>query len=111
MLASHVKQKGYYLIPKIKLLDKYQRWRKVAEVFKISQEAKQRLNWIIYYHKHAERNATLTARYFGISRKTFHKWFKLFDENNLHTLKLLEDSSKAQTISDRKRLPKKRSKG
>ena len=95
MLASHVRQVNYYLVPKIKLLNKYERWKKTADVFKISKKAKNRLNWIIYYHKDAEENATLTARYFGISRKTFHKWFKVFDENNLYTLKLLQDSSKA----------------
>ena len=95
MLAPHVKQIGYYLIPEIKLLNKYERWKKTADILKISKKAKQRLNWIIYYHKESEKNATLTARHFGISRKTFHKWFKLFDENNLYTLKLLEDSSKA----------------
>ena len=40
-------------------------------------------------------NASMTARHYGISRKTFHKWFNVFNEDNLYTLYLLEDRSKA----------------
>ena len=40
-------------------------------------------------------NVSKTARYFGIARKTFYKWFNLFNENNLYTLHLLEDQSTA----------------
>jgi len=32
-----------------------------------------------YYHAH-QHNASLTCRYFGISRKTFHKWFNRFKD-------------------------------
>ena len=79
----------------IKLLNKYERWRKVAKILKTSREARNRLEWIIYYHKKSERNASKTARHFGVSRKTFHKWLNEFDENNPYTIHLLEDKSKA----------------
>jgi len=95
MLSLNVQQAGYYLIPQIKLLSKYERWRKTALILKLSKEARNRLEWIIHYHTKAEKNASLTARYFGISRKTFYKWFRVFDENNIYTLQSLEDASKA----------------
>ena len=85
----------YFQFDKVKLLNKYTRWLKVADVLKISKTAKQRLKWIIYYYEKTDMNVSSTARHFGISRKTFHKWFREFDENNLYTLHLLEDRSKA----------------
>jgi len=41
----------------------------------ISKEAEHRLRWFDYYYSHG-KNAALTCRYFGISRKTFYKWLK-----------------------------------
>ncbi|MBI4252724.1 transposase [Candidatus Uhrbacteria bacterium] len=76
------------------LLDKYERWRRVADILKVSKKAKQRLDWIIWYYEH-EGNASLACRHFGIPGKTFYKWFKLFDERNLYTLHLLEDKSRS----------------
>lgn len=57
----------------------------------LSKEAKARLKWFDYYAKHP--NVSRTCRYFGISRKTFHKWKKLYNPQNLFTLE------------DRKRTP------
>ena len=93
MLASHIKKQDFYLIPQIRLLDKCERWRRVAKILKLSRAAKLRLEWIIYYHQ--GNSATLTARRFGISRKTFYKWFSEFDQDNLYSLHKLEDKSKA----------------
>lgn len=93
MLTSQVIQKNYYLISQIKLLDKYERWRRVAKILKISKKARNRLEWIIYYYQ--GYNASQTARHFGISRKTFHKWFREFDEDNIYSMRKLEDKSKA----------------
>lgn len=84
-----------FLFKEIKLLNKYERWRGVAKILKISQEAKNRLEWIIYYFDKSELNVSKTARHYGISRKTFHKWFNVFDEDNLYALYLLQDQSKA----------------
>jgi len=80
-------------LPKIKLLDKYERWRRVAKILKLSKTARLRLDWIIYYHK--GYTASQTARHYGIARKTFYKWFALFDENNIYTMYALEDKSRA----------------
>ncbi|MFH1661846.1 MAG: integrase core domain-containing protein [Candidatus Falkowbacteria bacterium] len=85
----------YFQFDEVKLLNKYIRWLKVADILKISKAGKQRLKWIIYYYEKADMNVSLTARHFGISRKTFHKWFREFDENNLYSMHLLEDRSKA----------------
>lgn len=75
------------------LADKYDRWRQVARILKLSRVARLRLEWIIYYFE--GYGATTTARHFGISRKTFYKWFKVFDSDNLYSLHKLEDSSRA----------------
>lgn len=80
-------------LPRIKLLDKYERWHRVAKILNISKSARLRLEWIIYYHKGYD--ATETARHYGIARKTFYKWFRKFDEDNMYSLHGLEDASKA----------------
>lgn len=53
----------------------------------LSRSAKIRLKRFDYYRKC--QNAAKTYRYFGISRKTFYKWKKVYD------LYSLEDQSKA----------------
>jgi transposase InsO family protein len=50
----------------------------------LSQEAKSRLKWMDYYR--TTKNVSLTCRHFNISRKTFHKWKKVYDPYNLATL-------------------------
>lgn len=76
-----------------KLLDKYERWRKVADILKLSKTAKLRLEWIIYYYQ--GHSVIQTARHYGISRKTFYKWFSIFYEDNIYSMHKLEDQSKA----------------
>jgi len=51
----------------------------------LSQEARLRLKWMDYYRNHGN-NASLTCRYFGISRKTFYKWFKRYNKYQLSSL-------------------------
>jgi transposase InsO family protein len=65
--------------------------RNLAEYWQISLEAKQRLEWIIFYYLMADKNAARTAAYFGISRKTFHKWLKRF---NPQVIQSLEEKSR-----------------
>lgn len=48
----------------------------IARLPKLSVGAKQRLRWFDYYRICG--NAAKTCRYFGISRKTFHKWKKRY---------------------------------
>ena len=93
MLSSNIKQQAFYLIPELKLLDKYERWRKVANILKLSKTARLRLEWIIYYYQ--GHNATQTAIHYGISRKTFYKWYGVFYEDNIYSMHKLEDQSKA----------------
>lgn len=52
-----------------------------------------RLEWIIYYRE--GYSVTQTARHYGISKKTFYKWYGQFDEDHLYSLFNLEDKSKA----------------
>src|SRR3990172_9570493 len=44
-----------------------------------SREAKQRLRVMVWYEEHG-RNAALTCRHFGISRDTFYRWRRRFEE-------------------------------
>lgn len=50
----------------------------------LSPEAKARLKWMDYYKQ--TKNVSLTCRHFNISRKTFHKWKKIYNPYNLATL-------------------------
>jgi len=56
----------------------------------LSKEARQRLKWIDYYYK--GNTISKTCRHFDIPRKTFYKWFKRYESDNLYSL---EDLSKA----------------
>jgi transposase InsO family protein len=78
----------------MEFLSNSQRLRKVAQLLKLSPNAKERLAWIIYYLENG-RNASATAAAFGISRKTFHKWWREYDEDNPYTMTRLEDRSRA----------------
>lgn len=81
------------LLKPIKLLNEQERWRRVANILKLSKTAKLRLEWIIYYYQ--GYSAVQTARHFGISRKTFYKWYPEFDKDNIYSLYRLEDKSRA----------------
>jgi len=84
---------GYRLLPAVPrvLLDDAARWKKQAELLGLSKGARTRLEWFIWHKDHGE-NASLTARHFGISRKTFWKWNRRFDRKGLRTL---EEKSRA----------------
>src|SRR5438552_2220285 len=68
------------------------RWELVRSVGKdkLSLTAQLKLEWIIFYHTAGEKNATATAKHFGITRKTLHKWLARFVETRPETLE--EDS-------------------
>ena len=72
--------------------DKRSNWRKQARLLKLSKQAQQRLEWMIFYETKAQRNTSLTCRHFAIPGKTFYKWKNRFDGKNLL---LLEDQSTA----------------
>jgi transposase InsO family protein len=79
-------------------MDRFERWKMVAREQKVSREALQRLDWLIFYFARANKNASLVCRHFGIARKTFHKWFNLFDDKNIRTL----ESQNKSPINKRK---------
>jgi len=84
---------SYLLTPKFKpLLSRHDRWRRTADLIKLSKPAKSRLEWIVFFETKGERNARLTARHFGIAPKTFYQWHNRFNESNLRTL---EERSRA----------------
>jgi putative transposase len=66
--------------------------RKLAK--DLSLEVQIRLEWVIFYETVGKLNAAKTAKYFGISRKTFHKWYKPFKEGK-YRLESLENRSRA----------------
>ncbi len=68
------------------ILDRYDRWRATARILGLSKEARQRLEWIVFYHERAGQNGALVCRHFGLHRNTFGKWLKAFDEANLRSL-------------------------
>jgi len=82
----------FFLSKPLILLNKRERWRKQAEALNLSREAKQRIEWLIFYETKAQFNASFTARHFGISTKLFHKWKNIFDGKDL---RLLEDRDKS----------------
>lgn len=51
----------------------------------LSKDAQKRLLWFDYYLSH-NLNASLTCRYFGISRDTFYTWKKRFNPKHLQSL-------------------------
>ena len=51
----------------------------------LSRAARQRLKWMDYYRGHGN-NASLTCRYFGMSRKSFYKWKGRYDPLELRSL-------------------------
>lgn len=71
----------------LQLLDRFSRWRKRAELLKLSPKAKERLEWFIFYFSDAgKKNASYTAYYFSISRSKFYFWLKRFNEKHLANL-------------------------
>lgn len=68
------------------------RLRAQAGVLKLSPDARKRLEWYIWHEGKGNGDVSLTCRHFGIARKTFYKWQKLFDSGNLRGL---EEKSRA----------------
>lgn len=93
MDTSNAAAWSFFLPKPFRLLHPHERWRRIAGTLKLSREARARLEWIIYSCN--GHNATQTARHFGISRKTFYKWFGQFDRDNLSSLNQLENKSPA----------------
>jgi putative transposase len=74
------------------LMGRHERYRRTAKLMGLSRDATARLEWMIYYESRAAGNASVTARHFGIARKTFYHWFNRFETNHLRGL---EEESRA----------------
>ena len=62
--------------------NRYERWGGVADLLGFTTQKRLRVEWMVFYYIAGKENATLTAQHFGISRKTFYKWFKCFKDSN-----------------------------
>jgi len=86
----------YYFKRKPTILkNRYERWRGVADELGLSTPERLRIEWMVFYYTVAGESATFTAQHFGISRKTFHKWFKRFKDSKYDV----------QSLADRSRAP------
>jgi len=74
--------------------DKYELWKEVADFWGFTTQEGLRVEGMVFYYTVAKENAALTAKHFGISRKTFHKWFNRF-KGSKYDVKCLADQSKA----------------
>jgi transposase InsO family protein len=82
---------GYFFSKPIVLMNRYERWRKVAKMKKCSRDTLKKIEWIIFYETRGGFNASFTCRHFGIPPKTFYKYLNRFDGNPVS----LEDRSRA----------------
>jgi len=66
----------------------------VANLLGFEAHERLRVGWMVFYYTTGKENAALTAKHFGISRKTLHKWARRFRDSkyNVHSL---ADQSKA----------------
>lgn len=67
----------------------------------LSKEAKLRLKWFDFYFTHG-KNAELTCRHFGISKRTFYKWKERY---NPFQLESLESHSRRPKTFRRSKIP------
>ena len=89
------RDKGLYNGCNMRLTWVLPRAASLAYLPRLSKQAKLRLQWFDYYFSH-DRNAFLTCRRYGISRKTFYKWLRRYNKYSLATLE------------DQDRIPKRR---
>lgn len=59
--------------------------------------ARQRVKWMDHYRDHGQK-ASLTCRYFGISRQTFYRWKRRYDPGRLESLE--ERSRRPQRVRE-----------
>ncbi len=64
----------------------------------LSRQAKARLKWFDYYGRHGS-NASLTCRYFGISRQTFYRWKGRYNPRDLSSLEDLPSRPRKRRAS------------
>jgi transposase-like protein len=72
--------------------NRYDTWREVANLLSFNAQQRLRVEWMVFYYTVGEENASLSARHFGISRKTFHKWLKRFQDSKYNVQSLADQS-------------------
>lgn len=69
----------------------------MAKTLDFSKQARLRLTWLTHYKKY--KNASLTARRFGVSRTTIHKWVRRYADKGPRGLEDLSRTPKKKRIS------------
>lgn len=66
-------------------------WHKIRLLGRkhLSSQALLKLEWIIFYQTLGKKNTTSTAKHFGITRKTLHKWLARFKKQDVFGLEEL----------------------
>jgi transposase InsO family protein len=72
--------------PKPIHVDKPAMWRSAADKVSLSDSARLRLEWMIYYHTAGQGKAYATASQFGTSPKNFYKWLSRFNKQGVRGL-------------------------
>jgi transposase len=78
----------------IVLRDRYECWRGVADISGFTTQERLRVEWMVFCYAAGRENAALTAQHFGISKKTFYKWFRRFRDSK-YDVDSLADRSRA----------------
>ena len=78
--------------------NRYEDWRGVADLLELKPHERLRLEWIIFYYAIAKENASLTSHHFGISRKTFYKWFNCFKESRWDVESFRDESRRPHKV-------------
>jgi transposase InsO family protein len=87
----HASTKRWYFYRRHRLRHRHDRWRTTAQLLRLSRAARGRLEWVIFWERN-RKDVSLTARHFGIARKTVYKWLARFEHDFLRGL---EDESRA----------------
>jgi transposase InsO family protein len=90
------KPAGFYFFKRKPIVqkDRYECWRGVADLLGFTTQERLRVEWMVFYYTAGKENAAQTAKHFGISRKTFHKWSRRF-KHSKYDVQSLADQSKA----------------
>lgn len=64
----------------------FKKFYEIGQQYNLSPDAQYRLTVITYYFNQGNKNASLTARYFGLHRNTVNNWLRIFDSNNFKSL-------------------------
>src|SRR4030043_358896 len=91
-----IKPASFYFFKRRPIVRKsrHEFWREVADLTDLLVQERLRVEWMVFYYTTGQENAALTARYFNISRKTFHKWLKRFKDSK-YDVRSLADQSRA----------------